>query len=47
MYFQNKQADLENMVVNIVLKLITANFITKTKNAIAQAFAPSYALAIA
>ena len=47
LYFQNTQADLENTVVNIVLTMINANFITKTKNAIAQAFAPSYSLALA
>jgi hypothetical protein len=39
--------DLENTVVNLVLTMINANFITKTKNAIAQAFAPSYSLALA
>jgi len=46
-YFQNRQADLENMIVKIVLTMINANFITKAKNAFAQAFAPSFALALA
>lgn len=44
-YFQNTQADLEDMVVNLVLTMINANFITKAKNAIASAFAPSFAFA--
>ncbi len=47
LYFQNRQADLEEMVVNILLTMINANFITKAKNAFAQAFAPSFALALA
>lgn len=46
-YFQNKQADLEDMVVNLVLMMIIANLISKTKSAFANAFAPSYALALA
>lgn len=47
LYFQNRQADLEDMVVNLVLTMINANFITKTKNTLAQAFAPSFSLALA
>ena len=44
-HFQNTQADLDDMVVNIVITMITANFITKAKTAIASAFAPSFAFA--
>ena len=44
-YFQNRQADLEDTVVNLVLTMIIANFISKTKNTFANAFAPSFALA--
>lgn len=46
-YFQNRQADLDDMVVKLVITMINANFITKTKNALAQAFAPSFSLALA
>ena len=46
-YFQNMQADPECMVVNLTLNLIIANIISKTKSAFANAFAPSYALALA
>ncbi len=45
MYFQNTQADLGNMIVKLVPTMITANFITKAKTAIASAFAPSFAFA--
>jgi len=46
-YFQNMQADPESMVVNLTLTMIIANIISKTKSALANAFAPSYALAFA
>jgi hypothetical protein len=46
-YFQNTQADLDGMVVKIAIMMITANFITKAKNAFASAFAPSFAPALA
>lgn len=35
------------MIVKLALTMITANFITKAKNAIASAFAPSFAPALA
>jgi len=35
------------MVVKLIPTMITANLITKAKNAIAQAFAPSFAPALA
>jgi len=47
MYFQNMQADLDTMAVNLSITMINANFITKAKNAFAQAFAPSFAPALA
>jgi len=47
MYFQNMQADLDGMVANLAITMINANLISKTKNAFAQAFAPSYSLALA
>jgi len=46
-YFQNMQADLDGMIVKLAITMINANFITKAKNAFAQAFAPSFALALA
>jgi uncharacterized protein YejL (UPF0352 family) len=47
MHFQNRQADLGSMVVNLAVTMINANFITKAKNAFAQAFAPSFASVLA
>ena len=44
-YFQNMQADLDSMVANLTITMINANFITKAKTALAQAFAPSFAFA--
>lgn len=46
-YFQNMQADLDDTVVKLVITMINANFISKAKNAFAQAFAPSFAPALA
>jgi len=39
------QADFERNVVNLSFTMINANFITKAKETIAQAFAPSFAFA--
>ncbi|MDQ5961338.1 MAG: hypothetical protein QG581_259 [Patescibacteria group bacterium] len=46
-HFQNMQADLDGMVANLAITMINANFITKAKNAFAQAFAPSFASVLA
>lgn len=47
MHFQNTQADLGSMIAKLASTMINANFITKAKNAFAQAFAPSFAPALA
>ncbi len=39
------QADLDDMIAKLVITMINANFITKAKNAVASAFAPSFAFA--
>lgn len=46
-HFQNTQADQGGMVANLAITMIHANFITKAKNAFAQAFAPSFASVLA
>lgn len=47
MHIQNMQADLGSMIEKLAPTMINANFITKAKNAFAQAFAPSFAPALA
>lgn len=44
-YFQNMQAGLDGMAANLAVTMINANFITKAKTSLAQAFAPSFAFA--
>jgi hypothetical protein len=44
---KNKQADYCGNVTKISAKDISANFISKVKESIAQAFAPSFASALA
>ncbi len=47
MPFENKQADYEGDIANLPLTMIPANFITKAKQAFAQAFQPAFASALA
>jgi hypothetical protein len=44
-YFKNTQADHEGVIAKPSLTMISANFISKAKNVIAQAFTPSFAVA--
>ncbi len=46
-HLYNMQADLGNMVVNIVPTMIIANLISNAKKSLANAFAPNFALALA
>jgi|GEM_PF-2248964 len=46
-FFDTLQADREESIAKLFFNSINANFITKAKSALAQAFAPSFASALA
>lgn len=47
MHFENTQADYEGDIANLSFTMTSANFITKAKQAFAQAFQPAFASALA